>query len=78
VDAWGNKIRYELIDKTTQTDPGLPDYKLYSVGPDGIPDTEDDIKLWDEKEMANKDAKTVLDNSSPGSTTPSSTPGTGK
>jgi general secretion pathway protein G len=67
-DAWGNKIRYELVDKTLQTDPGTPDYKLYSIGPDGIPDTDDDIKLFDEKENANKDSKTVLDNnsSSPG------------
>jgi general secretion pathway protein G len=59
-DAWGNKIRYELVDKTVQTDPGAPDYKLYSVGPDGIPDTDDDIKLFDDKNTG-KDAKTVLD-----------------
>jgi general secretion pathway protein G len=62
-DAWGNKIRYELVDKTVQTDPGAPDYKLYSVGPDGIPDTDDDIKLFDDKDTG-KDAKTVLDNNS--------------
>src|SRR5512141_503074 len=30
-DAWGNKIRYELTDKSLQTDPGTPDYKLYSL-----------------------------------------------
>ncbi len=64
-DAWGNKIRYELIDKSLQTDPGTPDYKLYSVGPDGIPDTDDDIKLYNDKDTG-KDAKTVLD-STPGS-----------
>ena len=63
-DAWGNKIRYELVDKTVQTDPGAPDYKLYSVGPDGIPDTDDDIKLFDDKNNAGKDAKTVLDDTS--------------
>lgn len=49
-DPWGNKIRYELAD-TTSTDNeqkgGLP-YKLYSVGPDGQPDTDDDIKLMAE------------------------------
>jgi len=75
-DAWGNKIRYEVVDKTLQTEPGTPDYKLYSVGPDGIPDTDDDIKLFDEKDSANKDAKTVLDNSgsSSGSGTGPSTP----
>ena len=31
-DAWGNKIRYELVDKSLQTEPGTPDYKLFSVG----------------------------------------------
>jgi general secretion pathway protein G len=60
-DAWGNKIRYELVDKTVQTDPGTPDYKLYSVGPDGIPDTDDDIKLFDDKKNTGQDSKTVLD-----------------
>ncbi len=59
-DAWGNKIRYELVDKTQQTDPSTPDYKLYSVGPDGLPDTDDDIKLYDDKNV-NTDSKTVLD-----------------
>jgi general secretion pathway protein G len=46
-DPWGNKIRYELADKTTgpgETAGALP-YKLFSVGPDGQPDTEDDVKL---------------------------------
>ena len=74
-DAWGNKIRYELTDKSLQTEPGTPDYKLYSVGPDGIPDTDDDIKLFDDKNTSNKDAKTVLDNNS--ATSPS-TPGKSK
>ena len=59
-DAWGFQIQYELIDKTQLTDATGPDYKLFSPGPDGQPDTEDDIKLMDEKE-AEKDAKTVLD-----------------
>ena len=59
-DAWGFKVRYELADSTQKTDASSPDYKLYSVGPDGQPDTDDDIKLLDEKD-ASKDAKTVLD-----------------
>jgi len=62
-DAWGNKIRYELVDKSLQTDPGTPDYKLFSLGPDGLPDTDDDIKLFDDKNTG-KDAKTVLDDTS--------------
>ncbi len=59
-DAWGFKIRYELIDKSQKTDAAGPDYKLFSVGPDGQPDTDDDIKLLDEKDT-NKDSKTVLE-----------------
>ena len=46
-DPWGNKIRYELVDTTTSTDTatqGSVPYKLFSVGPDGQPDTDDDIK----------------------------------
>ena len=52
-DAWGNKIRYELADTTaTSDDPSsknAPRYKLYSVGPDGQPDTADDIKARPDK-----------------------------
>ncbi|MBI4663341.1 MAG: type II secretion system major pseudopilin GspG [Verrucomicrobia bacterium] len=59
-DAWGNIIHYEMIDKSQLTEAAGPDYKLYSVGPDGQPDTDDDIKLIDEKETE-KDSKTVLD-----------------
>jgi general secretion pathway protein G len=45
-DPWGNKIRYELADRTTDADKtGALPYKLFSVGPDGQPDTDDDIKL---------------------------------
>lgn len=46
-DAWNNKLRYELSDPTASTDTekkgGLP-YKLFSVGKDGQPETDDDIK----------------------------------
>jgi len=47
-DPWGNALKYELADATTSADDpnkgtALP-YKLYSVGPDGQPDTDDDIK----------------------------------
>lgn len=59
-DAWGFKIRYELADSSTKTDASAPDYKLYSVGPDGQPDTDDDIKLAEEKDTS-KDSKTVLE-----------------
>ncbi len=45
-DPWGNKVRYELADTASATDDqkGALPYKLYSVGPDGQPDTDDDIK----------------------------------
>jgi general secretion pathway protein G len=48
-DPWGHALRYEVTDRSTAaTDDekkgGLP-YKLSSVGPDGQPDTDDDIKL---------------------------------
>ena len=46
-DPWGNKLRYELVDVSNAAENeqkgGLP-YKLFSVGPDGQPDTDDDIK----------------------------------
>ena len=50
-DPWGNKIRYELVDTAggansadAEKTGALP-YKLFSLGPDGQPDTADDIKL---------------------------------
>jgi general secretion pathway protein G len=47
-DSWGNQIRYELAESTDEVDKNAPRYKLYSVGPDGQPDTGDDIKIRDE------------------------------
>lgn len=48
-DPWGNALRYELADRSVDGERtgGLP-YKLFSVGPDGQPDTDDDIKLMAE------------------------------
>ena len=46
-DPWGNKLRYEVADASTADDTAnknAPRYKLISVGPDGQPDTTDDIK----------------------------------
>jgi len=51
VDAWGHPIVYEPVDTSMmgeQDSSSLP-YKLYSVGPDGQPDTEDDISLVSEE-----------------------------
>lgn len=44
-DPWGHKIRYELVDRAAEGEKkGAVPYKLSSVGPDGQPDTDDDIK----------------------------------
>lgn len=52
-DPWGNKIRYEVVDRSLAAADGaatgLP-YKLFSVGPDGQPETDDDIKIATETE----------------------------
>ncbi len=44
-DPWGQKLRYELIAAggDAESTSALP-YKLFSVGPDGQPDSDDDIK----------------------------------
>jgi len=44
-DAWGNVIRYETIDRSLSEDTSGPPFKLFSTGPDGQSDTEDDILL---------------------------------
>jgi general secretion pathway protein G len=52
-DPWGHDIVYEPQDLTAMADDKtkvrLP-YKLYSVGPDGQPDTDDDIKYLSESD----------------------------
>jgi general secretion pathway protein G len=47
-DSWGNSLKYELTDTTDEENKNAPRYKLYSVGPDGQPDTTDDIKHREE------------------------------
>lgn len=51
-DPWGFAIRYEVVDRSQSTEgnkAALP-YKLYSIGPDGQPDSEDDIKMATESD----------------------------
>jgi general secretion pathway protein G len=48
-DPWGFPIKYELVQagsegNSAEQTGGLP-YRLFSVGPDGQPDTEDDVKM---------------------------------
>jgi general secretion pathway protein G len=51
-DPWGNKIHYEMIDRTAEDKKSGVPYKLFSVGPDGQPDTDDDIRLNPEGDKA--------------------------
>ena len=44
-DAWTQPLRYELTGMTTARGPGASGYRLYSVGPDGRPKTDDDVRL---------------------------------
>jgi general secretion pathway protein G len=60
-DPWGNPLHYEVVDRSLAEDPGAPAYRLYSVGPDGQPDTEDDIRLFEEEESTGLDSTTVLE-----------------
>jgi general secretion pathway protein G len=54
-DPWANKIVYEVQDLTalpTDDNKQAPPFKLYSVGPDGQPDTDDDIKYLTESDTS--------------------------
>ncbi len=51
-DPWGHKLTYELVDRSMEETKTGPPYKLFSVGPDGQPDTDDDIRLAPEGEQA--------------------------
>jgi general secretion pathway protein G len=54
-DAWGFLLVYELIDKSLVDDKSGPDFRLFSVGPDGVRETDDDLKLFDENAPAGLD-----------------------
>lgn len=48
-DAWGNKFNYEPLEAGTTAGGGVK-FKIWSNGPDGQSNTEDDIKNWSETE----------------------------
>ena len=51
-DPWGHKLRYEIVDRSgTDNKAALP-YKLSSIGPDGQPDTDDDIRISTETDTS--------------------------
>lgn len=55
-DPWGHNLKYELADRTSDGEKkGSLPYKLSSVGPDGQPDTDDDIKHGAEKDSKGQD-----------------------
>ncbi len=45
-DPWGNELSYDLVDD----EDGGQTPRVYSSGPDGEPETDDDIKSWSEDE----------------------------
>ncbi len=55
-DPWGNMVKYEAVDLSLEEDKSALPYKLYSVGPDGQADTEDDIKIATSAEDAAESA----------------------
>lgn len=60
LDAWGRQVTYDQQNvSTTGETNGVP-YRLFSLGPDGQADTDDDIKLPTGAE-SNADAKTALE-----------------
>jgi len=59
-DPWGNQLKYEKLDRSLMEDKSALPYKLFSMGPDGQPDTEDDITLVEES-LDGGDSTTVLE-----------------
>jgi general secretion pathway protein G len=55
-DPWGHKIQYEMVDRSLDEQKSGPPYKLFSIGPDGQPETEDDIPLNAEGEPGEESA----------------------
>ncbi|MCI0744960.1 MAG: type II secretion system major pseudopilin GspG [Verrucomicrobia subdivision 3 bacterium] len=51
-DPWGNKLRYEVVDRAASDNKTALPYKLYSLGPDGQPDTDDDIRVSTETDTS--------------------------
>ena len=65
-DPWGYQLRYESVDLSLSEDKSALPYKLYSVGPDGQPDTDDDITLNPGDDLgATADSTTVLEDEQP-------------
>jgi general secretion pathway protein G len=59
-DPWGQPLRYELVERLGDENTAGPPYKLFSVGPDGQPDTDDDVVLAPEGDQLT-DVNTGMD-----------------
>jgi len=51
-DPWGHKLRYEVVDRAGADNKTALPYKLSSLGPDGQPDTDDDIRIATETDTS--------------------------
>lgn len=51
IDPWGNTLRYEPVEGTDaeEDDIGRP-YRVFSAGPDGQPDSDDDVYARERRE----------------------------
>jgi general secretion pathway protein G len=52
-DPWGQPLRYEIVERLGDEPSSGPPYKLFSVGPDGQPETDDDVLLASESDQLN-------------------------
>jgi general secretion pathway protein G len=48
-DAWGQDLKFKLVNASLRTKGSAIPYLLYSIGPDGKDNTEDDIYLYKPK-----------------------------
>lgn len=50
-DAWGNRFRYGLRSEGLAVDEAGPEFFLFSLGPDGLAATDDDVRLYEVAEI---------------------------
>ena len=49
-DAWGRPLEYELMDPDAAGKEPARAFRVWSLGPDGVSGTDDDITSWSEDE----------------------------
>lgn len=60
LDPWGRQVSYDLQNLPTDGQTNGTPFRLFSLGPDGQPDTDDDIHLLTSTD-GNTDSKTALE-----------------